>query len=93
MGVALTPNDHTATRSLPERESSVGARLICLPGSTSKKVKYQKASTQKFIVGGKMITTSNIALYYNGGGDSMCEKKLDYALSVIRKNKATACVQ
>ena len=54
-------------------------------------LKYQKASIKKVIVSWKHITTSSIATYYNGGGDSLYAKKLDYALTVIRKGKAAVC--
>ena len=56
-------------------------------------LKYQKATKKKVITGWKPVTTSSIATYYNGGGDSMYAKKLDYALSVIRKGAAAVCVQ
>jgi LysM domain len=56
-------------------------------------LKYQKASLKKVIVGWKPITTSSIAVYYNGGGDSLYAKKLDYALSLVRKGKAAVCAQ
>lgn len=53
-------------------------------------LKYQKASMQKVIIGWKVITTSNIAIYYNVG-DSSYAKKLDYALSLIRSEKVVVC--
>jgi hypothetical protein len=53
-------------------------------------LKYKKASLKKVITGWKMITTSSIATYYNVG-DSMYAKKLDYALTLIRKGKAAIC--
>lgn len=57
----------------------------------SQVLKYQKASIKKVIIGWKPISTKNIATYYNGGGDSMYAKKLEYALSVIRKGKTAVC--
>jgi hypothetical protein len=54
-------------------------------------LKYQKAVQKKVIVGWKPITTSSIASYYNGGGDSMYKTKLDYALAAIRKSKGVVC--
>jgi hypothetical protein len=64
------------------------AAIVLKPGQV---LKYQKTSMQKVVVGWKHVTTSNIATYYNGGGDSMYAKKLDYALSVIHKGKAAVC--
>ena len=61
---------------------------VLRPGQT---LKYQKASIKKVIVSWKHITTSSIAFYYNGGGDPLYAKKLDYALTVIRKGKTAVC--
>ena len=55
-------------------------------------LQYQKATMRKVIVGWKLMTTSSIAVYYNGG-DSMYAKKLDYALALIGKGKAAICTQ
>lgn len=59
---------------------------------TGQILKYQKASLKKTITSWKMITTSNIATYYNVG-DSMYAKKLDYALALMRKEKAEICAR
>ena len=56
-------------------------------------LKYQKATMKKVIVGWKPNTTSSIATYYNGGGDSLYGKKLDYTLSLVRKGKAAVCTK
>ena len=60
---------------------------VLRPGQT---LKYRKGAVRKVIVGWKPITTSNIAAYYNVG-DPMYAQKLDYALSVMFKQKETAC--
>ncbi|WP_062063394.1 LysM peptidoglycan-binding domain-containing protein [Cellvibrio sp. OA-2007] len=54
-------------------------------------LKYQKASVKRVIVGWRPISTQAIAQRYNGGGDPNYAKKLDYALSLIRKGKAAVC--
>lgn len=56
-------------------------------------LKYQKASVQHVITGWRQISTTLIAQRYNGGGDPNYAKKLDYALSLVRKVKAAPCVQ
>jgi hypothetical protein len=57
------------------------------PGQT---LKYRKGAVRKVIVGWKPITTNSIATYYNVG-DPMYAQKLDYALSVMSKQKESAC--
>ena len=47
-------------------------------------IKYKKASTKMIISGWRPVTTSNIAMKYNGGGDAIYQKKLEYCLSAIR---------
>ncbi|MFG0611409.1 LysM peptidoglycan-binding domain-containing protein [Delftia sp. WSY_14] len=64
------------------------AAHVLRPGQV---LKYQKSSLKKVITGWKIITTSSIATYYNVG-DSMYAKKLDYALTLIRKGKVEICV-
>ncbi len=56
-------------------------------------LKYQKASVQPIITSWRYISTTLIAQRYNGGGDFLCTKKLDYALSMMRKGKAALCAQ
>ena len=56
-------------------------------------LKYQKASIERVITGWRVISTSTIAQRYNGGGDPNYAKKLEYALSLIRKAKEAACAQ
>lgn len=46
---------------------------------------FKKASTRKVIAGWKYFDVTNIALYYNGGGDSLYAKKLRYAWEAVRK--------
>lgn len=53
-------------------------------------LKYQKASTRKYISSWDLITSSSIARKYNVG-DPMYAKKLDYALSKIRKGSFGLC--
>lgn len=50
-------------------------------------LKYQKASIQRVITGWRPITTVSIAKRYNGGRDPNYVKKLNYALSLVRKGK------
>lgn len=57
------------------------------------KIKYQKASIERVITGWRAISTSTIAQRYNGGGDPNYAKKLDYALSLVRKVKDVTCAQ
>jgi len=54
---------------------------------------YRKASMRKVIVGWKPRTTSNIARYYNGGGDAHYAEKLNYVLPLIRQRNIVTCVQ
>ncbi|MCW7540458.1 lytic transglycosylase [Aquabacterium sp. A7-Y] len=56
-------------------------------------LKYKKASVRRVITGWRHINTASIAQRYNGGGDPNYAKKLDYALTLIRKGKAAACPQ
>ena len=56
-------------------------------------LKYQKASVQRVITSWWHISTSLIAQRYNGGGDPNYAKKLDHALSLVRKGKAALCAQ
>lgn len=56
-------------------------------------LKYQKASVQRVIASWRHISTTLIAQRYNGGGDPNYAKKLDYALSLVRKGKAALCAQ
>jgi LysM repeat protein len=63
------------------------AAQVLKPGQV---LKYHKAAIKKVIIGWKQVTTANIAVYYNGGGDSSYAAKLDYALSVIRGTKVPA---
>lgn len=56
-------------------------------------LKYQKASVQRVITNWRHISTALIAQRYNGGGDPSYVKKLDYALSLVRKGKAALCAQ
>lgn len=48
-------------------------------------LKFQTAAVQRVITGWRQITTDQIARRYNGGGDPNYAKKLDYALSLLRK--------
>lgn len=56
-------------------------------------LKFQKASIQRVITSWRHISPTLIAQRYNGGGDPSYAKKLDYALSLIRKGKAAICTQ
>lgn len=54
-------------------------------------LKVQKGSNKRVITGWRQITTTAIALRYNGGGDPYYAAKLDYALSLILKGKDAVC--
>lgn len=56
-------------------------------------LKCQKASVQRVITGWRHLSTTLIAQRYNGGGDPLYAKKLDYALSLMSKGKAALCEQ
>lgn len=62
---------------------------VLRPGQT---LKYQKAAMKKVITGWKIITTPNIAFYYNGGGDPLYAKKVDYTLAKVRNRKGALCM-
>lgn len=62
--------------------------LILRPGQV---LKYRKASLRKVIVGWKVINTSSIAQNYNGGGDSIYQRKLEYVLPLLRQRRASSC--
>ncbi len=53
-------------------------------------LKYRRGAIRKVTVGWKPMTTRNIAIYCNVG-DAMYAAKLDYALSVMFKQKEAAC--
>jgi hypothetical protein len=54
---------------------------------------YQKSSVQRVITGWRHISTTLISQRYNGGGDPNYAKKLDYALTLVRKAKGALCAQ
>lgn len=54
-------------------------------------LKYQKGAVQRVITSWRPITAAIIAQRYNGGGDVNYARKLDYALSLIRKGKEMVC--
>lgn len=54
-------------------------------------LKYQKSSRKLVISGWKPFTSENVARYYNGRGDALYVRKLDYALSSIFQRAATLC--
>ncbi|MGF6301821.1 MULTISPECIES: hypothetical protein [Paraburkholderia] len=56
-------------------------------------LKYRKASVQNVIAGWHPISTTLIAQRYNGRRDPNYARKLDYALSLVRKGKAALCAQ
>ncbi|MFT8891879.1 MAG: LysM domain-containing protein [Acetobacter papayae] len=64
--------------------------VVLRPGQV---LKCQKASMQRVITSWRRISTALIAQRYNGGGDINYAKKLDYALSLIRKGKVALCAQ
>jgi hypothetical protein len=92
--VTIKPND-----SFEKIAKAQGSTVIVMknlnPAVTTlfpgKVLKYQKASMKKLIISWKPVTTANIAAYYNSGGDKLYAKKLDYALSLVRKGKEAVC--
>jgi hypothetical protein len=56
-------------------------------------LKYQKASIRRIITSWRQMSTTLIAQRYNGGGDPNYEKKLDYALTLLRKETAALCTR
>jgi LysM repeat protein len=66
------------------------AATVLRPGQV---LRCQKASMQRVVTSWRHISTMTIAQRYNGGGDPSYAKKLDYALSLIRKGEAAVCAQ
>ncbi|NHZ66745.1 LysM peptidoglycan-binding domain-containing protein [Massilia genomosp. 1] len=54
-------------------------------------IKFQKAKTAKVITGWRPINHSNIARWYNGGGDEMYVRKLDFVMPYVRKAGSGIC--
>ncbi|MEJ8811255.1 hypothetical protein WKW77_09265 [Variovorax ureilyticus] len=50
-------------------------------------LKCQKASVRRVITGWKLINTSSIARYTNGGGDARYAEKLEYALRAMERRR------
>ncbi|MFC5475380.1 LysM peptidoglycan-binding domain-containing protein [Paraherbaspirillum soli] len=71
------------------KQLNPGAHML-RPGQV---LRYRKAAMRKVIVGWKFIAPSSIAFYYNGGGDALYGKKLDYAFTLVRNGKAALCTQ
>lgn len=78
----------STTEVLRKLNPTVG--VLVRPGQV---LKYQKASVQRVITGWRPRSTEMIAQRYNGYGDPDYAKKLDHALSSIRKAKAVSCAQ
>jgi len=56
------------------------------------KAKYQKASLQRIITGWRPISATSAKGRYNSGiKDHDYDKKIDYALSAVRKGRAPVC--
>lgn len=72
-----------AQGSTPEIMKKLNPTIAVLrPGEI---LKFQKGTVQRVITGWRQITTDQIARRYNGGGDPRYAKKLEYALSLLRK--------
>ncbi|WP_341809923.1 LysM domain-containing protein [Paraburkholderia tuberum] len=56
-------------------------------------LKYRKGSVQNAVTGWRPMSAPVIAERYNGGGDPNYARKLDYALSMVRKGKVALCAQ
>ncbi|WP_256330093.1 LysM peptidoglycan-binding domain-containing protein [Variovorax sp. YR216] len=50
-------------------------------------LKCRKASMRRVVTGWKFINTSNIARYYNGGGDPKYREKLDFVLRALERRR------
>lgn len=66
------------------------ATNVLRPGQ---RLKYQKVSIQRVITSWRHISTSLIALRYNGGGDPSYATKLDYTLKAVRNGEAIVCIK
>ncbi|MGF6511371.1 LysM peptidoglycan-binding domain-containing protein [Paraburkholderia sp. 32] len=56
-------------------------------------LKYRKASVQNAVTSWRPMSAPVIAERYNGGGDPNYARKLDYALSMVRKGKVALCAR
>jgi len=78
-------------RELMEKLNPTIHPLRLRPGQV---VKYQKASLQRVITGWRPISSALAQSRYNSGKkDPDYSKKIDYALSAVRKKGATVCAQ
>lgn len=77
------------TRSTLEivRELNPGANVL----RVGQVIKTQRGEVKMVITSWRPITTSTIAVRYNGGGDRNYARKLDFALGLIRNGRNAAC--
>lgn len=54
-------------------------------------IEFQKARTTKVVTGWRPINHSNIARLYNGGGDDIYVRKLDFVMPYVRKAGSGQC--
>lgn len=65
-----------------------GPSLFLKPGQI---LKVEKGSIKRVISGWRAISTTMIAQRYNGGGDPLYAKKLDFAFTLVKKGKDASC--
>jgi hypothetical protein len=65
-----------------------GPSDIVKPGQI---LKVEKGSVMRVISGWRMISTGIIAQRYNGGGDPLYARKLDYAFNLVKNAKEGTC--
>ena len=77
----IADNQGSTVETLKELNTKIG---VLRPGQ---ELMYKKASMKRVIVSWKSKTLSAdvIAKFYNGGGDKIYAKKIEYALSLVRK--------
>ncbi|NHZ95199.1 LysM peptidoglycan-binding domain-containing protein [Massilia sp. CCM 8734] len=69
------------------RELNPGLRVV----TKDTVVKYQKTKVQKIIVGWRVINSSLLYERYNGRGDPLYARKIDFTLERVREVKGASC--
>ncbi len=64
------------------------AAAVLRPGQV---LQFQRASVQRVITGWRALTSGLLQMRYNGGGDPSYDKKIDYALRLVRQGTAAVC--
>ena len=63
---------------------------VLRPGQS---LKFHRASIRRVITGWRRVSSASIAQRYNGGGDPNYEKKLDFALTLVREKADSLCAR